>query len=145
MIIGTGCDITKISRISRLLQGKHRDRFLLKAYHPLELIDCGRGSKLDVSPLDLDASKLAARWAAKEAVFKALGMENVPFHRIRIVRSKREAPGVEFDEEDLRRRIKSKVGEVQVFLSLSHDAEYAFATVVVQQVLGRPWKWLRSY
>ncbi|MCH7953164.1 MAG: 4'-phosphopantetheinyl transferase superfamily protein, partial [Chloroflexi bacterium] len=57
----TGVDIIEIARIEASL-AKFGDRFLQRVYTPLEIAFC-RGR----------ASELAARFAGKEAVMKALG------------------------------------------------------------------------
>jgi holo-[acyl-carrier protein] synthase len=59
--IRTGIDLIEIKRIQRAIQ-RHGMRFLERVYTPGELAVCGQ-----------DAACLAGRFAAKEAVSKALG------------------------------------------------------------------------
>jgi holo-[acyl-carrier protein] synthase len=61
LFIRTGIDLIEIERIQRAVQ-RHGKRFLERVYTPGELAVCGQ-----------DAACLAGRFAAKEAVSKALG------------------------------------------------------------------------
>ena len=72
MIIGVGCDIQTVAEIRRALS--RTENFLNKVFTQDELKYCcdGRGSLSDQS--------LAARWAAKEAVYKALGGKITAFN-----------------------------------------------------------------
>ncbi len=63
-IIGHGIDLVPVARIAKILD-EHRERFLERTYTPQERIDC-QGQRRE-------AQKLASRFAAKEAVLKALG------------------------------------------------------------------------
>lgn len=63
-ILGLGLDVVEIPRIRAAIE-RHGARFLSKVYTPAETAYC-RSKK------DCWAS-FAARWAAKEAVFKAFG------------------------------------------------------------------------
>ncbi len=62
MIVGLGIDLIEVARVARTAE-KHGDRFLRRIYHPMEL-DSTRGDRMQY---------LAARFAVKEALFKALG------------------------------------------------------------------------
>ena len=65
MIIGIGTDICALERIEKMLSGSKRELFLNKTYTPAE-ITAAPGAKAEVA-------YFAGRWAAKEAVAKALG------------------------------------------------------------------------
>lgn len=63
-VLGTGIDLVGIERFRRVLD-RHGDRFLERVFTPHEREECTKRA---------DPSRhLAARFAAKEAVFKALG------------------------------------------------------------------------
>ena len=64
MIVGTGVDIMETSRVEEALQ-KHGERFAKRVCTPAEIAYCGKFKN--------QAERLAARFAAKEAAFKALG------------------------------------------------------------------------
>lgn len=63
-IIGLGVDITPVARIQKMLD-EHGDAFLARVFTPVELAT--------VTGERRRAQRLAARFAAKEAVVKALG------------------------------------------------------------------------
>jgi holo-[acyl-carrier protein] synthase len=64
MIIGSGVDVVEIARIERVL-GERGDRFERRVFTPSEIESCRRAGR--------PASHYAVRFAAKEAVMKAVG------------------------------------------------------------------------
>jgi holo-[acyl-carrier protein] synthase len=64
MIVGTGVDIVETLRIAQALK-RHGERFSKRVYTPAEIAYCERFKN--------QAERYAARFAAKEAAFKALG------------------------------------------------------------------------
>jgi len=64
MILGTGVDIAETSRIERSLE-RHGERFSQRVFTPAEIAYCEKFKNR--------AERYAARFAAKEAAFKALG------------------------------------------------------------------------
>ena len=64
MIVGTGVDIVETERIEEAL-GRHGFRFVKRLFTPAEMEYCEGFKK--------KAERYAARFAAKEAAFKALG------------------------------------------------------------------------
>ena len=64
MIIGTGVDIAETSRIERGLE-RHGERFTQRIFTPAEIAYCESCKNR--------AERYAARFAAKEAAFKASG------------------------------------------------------------------------
>ena len=78
------------------------------------------------------AAAVAGRWAAKEAFLKALGgaIGHIPYRDVGIVRTDSGAPQVELDgaaAAALRAR-----GGHNVHVSISHEREFAVATVVIE-------------
>jgi holo-[acyl-carrier protein] synthase len=63
-VVGTGIDLVGIERFQRVLD-RHGDRFLERVFTPDERDECTKRAD--------PGRHLAARFAAKEAVFKALG------------------------------------------------------------------------
>lgn len=118
---GTGVDIIEISRIEKAF--KASGRFAQRIYTPKEIAFCG-GTKPKWE-------SLAVRFAAKEAVAKALGTGIGPFRwtEIEIIRGTDGRPEIMLHgnakEAAGRRDIKS------ISLSLSHCKDYAVAFVVV--------------
>ena len=78
---------------------------------------------------DLCAERLAARFAAKEALIKALnlGEAGIGWREIEVV--KRHEGGCELRLHGKVAQIAKKIGVIQLALSLSHDGDYAGAMV----------------
>ena len=64
MIIGSGVDVIEIARVQRVL-GQRGERFERRVFTPAEIEDCRRTRR--------PALHYAVRFAAKEAVMKAVG------------------------------------------------------------------------
>ena len=64
MIVGSGIDVIEIARIERLL-AQSRERFERRVFTKAEIADCRRFRR--------DAPQFALRFAAKEALMKAVG------------------------------------------------------------------------
>ena len=65
MIVGIGIDLVSASRIKRILDQSWGNRFVTRVFGPEEISYCRSGSKPEEA--------FAARFAAKEAMVKALG------------------------------------------------------------------------
>jgi holo-[acyl-carrier protein] synthase len=119
-MLSTGVDIIEIIRIARVLE-RYGERFLHRIYTPGELEYC-RGRP----------SKLASRFAAKEATMKALGtgVRGVGWRDIEVVRAPSGAPGIRLHGRAKRRA--ERLGLQEICISLSHSREYAVAVVVTQ-------------
>ncbi len=113
-----GIDIIEISRISKAVDSWGA-RFLKRIYTYGEIEYCkGR------------APELAARFAGKEAVMKALGTGHVGVSAqdIEILPDDTGAPSI-----NLSGRTKSKANEIglnDLIISLSHSRDYAIASVI---------------
>ncbi|HVB96452.1 MAG TPA: 4'-phosphopantetheinyl transferase superfamily protein [Chloroflexota bacterium] len=114
MRIATGIDLARIERIARLSQSP---RFLERVFHPTEL-------------RDLRPAHLAGLFAAKEAVFKALG-ERPIWRSVTITSHSTGRPIVALDDRPGRRQICS------IDVSISHEGEYAVAAAIVVQATER--------
>jgi holo-[acyl-carrier protein] synthase len=117
-VIAVGVDMVEISRIEIILE-RHGDRFLRRVYTDGELAYAkGR------------LSALAARWAAKEAMAKALGtgIGPVGFREIEVVCNARGKP--ELCLHGNAAHLAQRLHLSQFALSLSHAADYALAFVV---------------
>ena len=113
-----GVDIVEIHRIARVVE-RWGDRFLMRVYTPQEVSYC-RGR----------TERLAARFAAKEAVMKALGtgIRGVSWKEIEVTRDRGQPPQVLLHGRAHARA--RHLGITQLALSLSHSQEYAVASVV---------------
>lgn len=122
MIAGTGVDIIEVERIARALE-RHPERFLHRVFTPGEIADCWPGEQHRTR-------RLAARFAAKEATLKALGigLRGVNWTDIEVVKDSLGKP-----ELRLTGRLAVLAAEQGIsglHLSLSHCKEYALAQVV---------------
>ncbi|MBV8886985.1 MAG: holo-ACP synthase [Chroococcidiopsidaceae cyanobacterium CP_BM_RX_35] len=125
-MIRLGMDVVYIPRIQSALS-RFGDRFLQRVYTPGEQHDCGYGPNNDRPSID----RLAGRWAAKEAIAKALetGWSGIGYTDIEIIRLPSGAPTV-----SLHRRAAAIVSAWRGShwqLSLSHDGDYAVATALL--------------
>ena len=74
----------------------------------------------------------AARFAAKEAILKALKIRPKMNQRLSGIEVGREATGKPFIVLDLESRKRLRVpAQAQIELSIAHEREYAIATVVI--------------
>ena len=111
----------EIARVARVLQ-RHPRRFLERVYTPEEVAFC-RGR----------VQELAARFAAKEAVMKALGTgaRSVAWRDIEVLPDRRGKPLVYITGGAAARA--ETIGLDAMDISLSHLAEFAIAVVVSSQ------------
>lgn len=122
-----GTDIIYIPRIEKVLK-QFGDRFLRRVYTPNELLDCRYDRNF---PSRNAMNKLAGRWAAKEAVVKALGTgwQGVGYTDVEICRQSSGVPVVQLRGRAL--VVVKSWGQLQWQLSLSHDEDYAIATAIL--------------
>jgi holo-[acyl-carrier protein] synthase len=123
MIIGTGVDIVEISRIKNAAK-KWKKSFLKKIFTDKEL----RYSNEKTSSYQ----HLAARFAAKEAMVKALGSgltSRMEWRDIEIWNETSGKPNVRLDGEV--KRISDSMGVKDVIISMSHTRTYAIANVIL--------------
>lgn len=111
-----GIDLVKIERIQKALD-RYGQLFLKKFLSQNEILECK------------NTPSIAARWAAKEAVSKALGCgigAKLGFLDIEIKKSENGAPFAALSEKS------AKIfGVEKLYLSLTHDGEYAVAAAFV--------------
>lgn len=122
-MIRLGTDIVHIPRIQAAVE-RFGDRFIQRVYTLNEQCDC-RSSSTEFS-----INQLAGRWAAKEAVVKALGTgwRGVGYTEIEICRQPSGAPIVRLHQRAAALVVAWGTGQWQ--LSLSHDGDYAIATAL---------------
>lgn len=126
MIVAIGIDVVEVARVRRLAGGRRpgsrAERFLARVFTPLERSLCQARKDR--------AGCLAARFAAKEAVVKALGAPaGVRWTDIEVIRSGG-APSVRLAGEAA--RAARRLGVRAVHLTLTHDAGIAAAAVVLE-------------
>ena len=124
MIIGVGTDLVLISRIQQSLS-RFGDRFARRILHADELPAFQQSRAPEYF--------LAKRFAAKEAVAKALGTgmrQGVNFRSIAIQHNKAGQPRVVLSDGSA--DIALKLGIVHWHLSLSDERDHALAFVVAE-------------
>lgn len=125
MIIGTGVDIVEIARFRNVME-RLKDRFVLRVFTPSEQEFCNKHR--DPAP------HFAVRFAAKEAMFKALGTgwaKGVTWLDVEILRERTEAPRLSLRGEA--ERLCKSMGAGKIHLSLSHSEHSAIAVVILEQ------------
>ena len=125
VVAGIGTDIIEIERVARAA-AKSGNRFLNRVFTAEELDLCLR--RRDPWPC------LAARFAAKEAVFKALGTGITAWHDVEVTGGGNRPVGVTLSGAAARRAKEEKIAAV--LLSIAHDRgrALAFATAVRGEV-----------
>lgn len=119
MVLRTGVDLIEIARIEEVI-ARHGKHYLERIYTPAELEQCGRR-----------VESLAGRFAAKEAVAKALGcgIGDVAWTEIEILGDEQNAPVLTLHGVALQ-----KAGELRVrtwSVSISHSQSHSVAFVVM--------------
>ena len=124
-MLTTGVDLVTITRVERMLT-RYGDRFLERVFTPAEVLYCRARP-----------AELAARFAAKEAVSKALGVgvrmmarDGIPWRDVEVVGDARGKPLVRLHGRAAERA--EELGLTEWAVSLSHTREHAIAFVVAQ-------------
>ncbi|MEX0749377.1 MAG: holo-ACP synthase [Dehalococcoidia bacterium] len=118
MEYAVGIDVIEIARVKKVLE-RHPERFLQRVFTPEEVAFC-RGR----------VPELAARFAAKEAVMKALGTgaRGLAWREIEVLPNRRGKPLI-YLHGDAKRRGEA-IGLRGVDISLTHSHDLAIAAVV---------------
>ena len=128
MIAGIGIDIIEVERIYKQLSGSG-NRFNTRVYTKNELDYCRQASNLNVQ-----SQRLAARFAAKEAFFKAIGTglrDGLQWKDVEVIHDELGKPGFKLKNKALETIQKEKISHI--FLSLSHNRGNALAVVVLEK------------
>ena len=118
MKLATGVDLIEIARIEEVI-ARHGKHYLERIYTPAELEQCGRR-----------AESLAGRFAAKEAVAKALGsgIGDVTWKEIEVLGDENNAPVLTLHGEALNKA--NELGLAMWSVSISHSQSHSVALVV---------------
>ena len=123
MILGLGMDLADLSRIESVL-AQRGDAFLARIFTERERRLLERDAAL--------VARVAARFAAKEAVFKALGTgwgQGVGWHDVEVLGGRGEPPRLEL-RGAAERRMRD-LGARQADVTLTHTPDVAGATVIL--------------
>lgn len=116
-----GIDLVEVARVRAALE-RHGDRFRLRVFTPVEIAYC--------TPLAHPWPHWAARFAAKEAVFKSLPpglLEAFIWREIGVRHHESGQP-----EIDLAGETRARLAGWRFALSLSHVRDFAIAQVLAQ-------------
>jgi holo-[acyl-carrier protein] synthase len=116
MIIGMGVDITEVRRLRQAIE-KWGDDFLNRVFTREELENAKTRGSLH--------QHLAGRFAAKEAVFKALGDVGLNWRDVQILNNNEGKPYCEI--------LKGKGKRFSVYISISHVKTYAVASAIITE------------
>ena len=122
MLIGVGCDVIEITRVAKALE---RRAFVERVYAPEEIAYCeSRGKQA--------AASYAARFAAKEAVLKALGtgLRGGELQEIVITNDALGKPSVQL--LGYHAELAAQLGVNNIAISMSHSRETAMAYVIME-------------
>lgn len=122
-IVGIGTDLARIERFKKFLEPGN------KVLERIFTVDEREYSLRMHDP----ASHLAARFAAKEAFLKALGTglrDGLAWRQMEVIRDDLGCPSLRLSGMAAE-KLKGKGGR-SIYLSYSHDGEYAVATVVLE-------------
>ncbi len=123
MILGIGTDLVRVARLQSLLE-RHGSRLLQRLLHPEE--------QAQVPPLRPEGF-IARRFAAKEALAKALGCgvgADMGLNEVWVTHDARGRPG--FALSGAAARTAERLGVQHIHLSISDEHDYAQAFVVLE-------------
>ncbi|MEB2334661.1 MAG: holo-ACP synthase [Anaerolineaceae bacterium] len=121
MKIATGVDLIEIDRIVEVI-ARHGNHYLQRIYTPAELEQCGKR-----------AESLAGRFAAKEAVVKALGsgIGDITWKEIEILGDENNAPKLTLS--GAAKQKADELGLTSWSVSISHSQSHSVAFVVMME------------
>jgi len=119
MLLRTGVDLIEISRIEEVV-ARHGKHYLERIYTPAELEQCGKRTE-----------SLAGRFAAKEAVAKALGtgIGDVSWKEIEVLGDEQNAPVLTL--HGAAEKMAKEIGLTIWSVSISHSQSHSVALVVM--------------
>ncbi len=114
MIEGIGIDIVSVGKFESALQ-RWGGRFLERLFTPEELSYCMRKRT--------PAKHLAARFAAKTSIFRAMG-RFMSYRDVEIALTEKGSPTV---------RLKEPLPALSIQVSISHDGGFAVAETIIER------------
>ena len=130
MIIGTGVDIVDLARLQEMID-RHGMRFLSKTFTEGEIAYCRRHK--------VPAAHFGGRFAAKEAMFKALGTgwrEGISWKQVEVQVDNRGRPRLRLTGQAATRARDLDITDI--FVSISHCNCHAIAHVIAEGVEEAP-------
>ena len=124
MIVGLGIDIAEVGRVKAAIE-RYGETFLRRVYTAKEREYCERFKN--------KYERYAGRFAAKEAVMKALGTgwgRGVRWVDVEVVREKGGRPTIMLAGEAA--KVAERLGVKHISVSITHTADQAFAQVIFE-------------
>lgn len=129
LIVGCGIDLVKIERIEKIIK-RWGDNFIFRIFTPLEIEYCEKkkGNKFQ---------SYAGKFAAKEALLKALGLglREANWKEIGIKNDELGQPIM--DTSGKLKNIASAKGVSKYFITISHSKDYAIAQVILEGLFDK--------
>jgi holo-[acyl-carrier protein] synthase len=122
VVPGIGVDVVDIERMKSALERTPRIRE--RIFTEREISYCER--------FHFAERHYAGRWAAKEAVAKALGCGLIQWNGVEVVRQPRRAPSIRIFGEIKRFADMNGIREEDLYISISHSELSAVAVCVVR-------------
>ena len=125
-IVGTGIDIIEIDRIAKIYN-KHQNNFLQKVFHLQEI-----QAMETIKSAEVKVAYMAKRFAAKEAISKAMGVgfSGTGFSNIAILNDTQGKPYVK-----LHGKAKNTLSQISnnadILISMSDSRLYAIANALI--------------
>lgn len=124
MIVGSGIDIVEVPRVAESI-ARFGERFVKRIFTEAEIHYCdSKANRME---------RYAARFAAKEAAFKAIGTgwrNGVTWRDVEVRRERGGRPTIVFSGKAA--EFAQKLGVKRTALSLSHTAQHAIAQVILE-------------
>jgi len=129
LIIGCGIDLVKIERIEKIIK-RWGDNFIFRIFTPLEREYCKKKKSNKYQ-------SYAGKFAAKEALLKALGLglREANWKEIEIKNDELGQPII--DTSGKLKKIVSRKGVSKYFISISHTKDYAVAQVILEGLFDK--------
>lgn len=124
MIAGLGIDIIEVERVATRIKKENGFRELVFSENEIEYCE-RQGNRFEC---------YAARYAAKEAFFKALGtgwLSGTAFNEVEVIKDDQGKPGIGLLGNT--RQVIAAFAFTNLLLSLSHVKETAAATVIIEK------------
>ncbi len=123
-VVGIGTDIVECARISDMID-KHDDTFIQKVFTSGEITYCG--------PRKSCVQHYSGRWAAKEAILKAIGTgwsKGIKWTDIEVINQMGGKPYVKLNGKAIEVCAERGIEEILISISHCHLFATAFATAM---------------
>lgn len=132
-VCGVGVDIVSVARVARVYE-RFGARFLARTLHPSEV---ARVEALREASPSRAAGFLASRWAAKEALHKALrGRVRLLFPDVEVATAADGGPTIRLHHAAAAFAASPAEAGLELHVSLSHERDSAVAVVIASRAAG---------